>query len=151
MPGVMTHPPEKILGQLLRDLGLGSAVGGAGTWPVFVGSEPTNPDEAITVFGTVGRLQGRTNPDKEMSEMPGGQIRVRSGMYEIGSAKARAIADALDAVYRQIVIVVGVQYLIQHVGRTTPVLPIGTESATSKRQVFTVNVLMSLRQLPTPP
>lgn len=146
MPGTLTHSPADVLRRALIDLGLGSAPP-ATPWPVYASSEPSSPENVITVYDTEGRDEGREMILGERQERHGFQIRVRAGTHTEGYTKARAIAVALDeVVYMRAVSIEGIAYLIWAISRTSDVISLGTNVTSSKRQVFTINGTVSLRQ-----
>lgn len=147
MSGSLTHSPAEVVRQLLVDLSLGTLPSAGGSWPICATQELDSPDNAMTVYDTSGRLDGRTMTDGEQQEHYGFQVRVRSATHEAGHAKANAIAVALDqSVLLEVVTVETSVYLVQAVSRTTNVLPIGKETGLSKRSLFTINAVVSLRQ-----
>lgn len=78
--------------QILDGAGLGSFASGTG-WAINVGSEPTSPDTAITVYDT-----GGTEPNpKFLLDYPTFRIRVRANRkdYLAGYNKIAEIKDAL--------------------------------------------------------
>jgi hypothetical protein len=95
MSGSLDHFPADIIRQLLIDLGVGLDIT-ATDWPAFSQKEPDSPDNVITVFDTMGRDLGRTNPDSVRSERYGIQVRVRGGDIDATGVRARSIAMALD-------------------------------------------------------
>jgi hypothetical protein len=133
---------------MLINLGLGTTPPGAGyTWPVFVAGEPPTPDNVVTVYNTLGKDEGRSQVDGERQEHHGIQVRIRGATHDIGYRKARAIATALDrSVYQEGVDIDEFSYLVHCVSRTGDVLDLGSETPESKRQVFTINALVSLRE-----
>jgi hypothetical protein len=145
--GRLNHSPAAVLRQALVDLGLASEPGAGQEWPAFATKEPDSPDHTLTCYDTAGRDLGRTVPDQGRTEMPGVQVRVRAGSFAVGWAKANALALALDAVYRQTVVVESTPYLLRHVARTTGVLSLGLDSPNTARRLFTVNALASITAL----
>jgi hypothetical protein len=150
MPGPMAHTPADVIRKLLTDLGLG-AYPPATPWPVYWPNEPTSPDDVITVKDTSGRDGGRIQPTGERAIHHGFQVRIRSGLDRAGARKANAIAIALDGVYRRVVVMQSGTaeegtYLVHQVTRAEP-LSLGTENPTSKRVIFTINGLVTLRQI----
>lgn len=141
----MTHSPAHVTAYLLELLELGS-IGGA-TWPVRVGKEPDTPDNCLTTYNTAGRDQGRLMRNGARKEMFGVMIRVRSSNEPDGAAKAYAIAEAIDLVYQRYVTVDGTQYFVHSASRPSSVLANGEELGISKRRVFTVNILLNVRQV----
>lgn len=60
-------------------------------WPIYIGSEPTTPNDCITLYDTGG---GFANRDAQLSDSAI-QIRVRSFSYADGYDQAAAVRDAL--------------------------------------------------------
>jgi hypothetical protein len=145
MSGSLDHFPADILRQLLIDLRVGLDVTAA-DWPTFSQKEPDNPDNVITVFDTMGRDLGRTNPDMVRSERYGIQVRVRGGDINATGVRARSIAMALDSVVRRPVTMDATSYLVLGFVRTGPVLRLGVDAPSSGRWIFVVNGLASLQK-----
>jgi hypothetical protein len=155
MPGVLTHTPAHVVRQLMVDLALGVTPPGiVGQWPIFVRKEPDTPDDVITVYNTVGTDSGRTHFDGEVQEHHGIQVRIRGADEATAEAKTRAIHIALAQVFRVEVVVGSSTYLVQSIaqgsaiGLTGPagVNPLGYQPQVSKRSLFTINALVSVRQ-----
>lgn len=143
----LPHSPADVLRTLLVQLGLGGdpAALPLPPWPVYVASEPGEPDQVLTCYDTAGRDLGRVMATGERVEMHGTQIRVRAGTHAEGWAKAHAVARALDeGVYDEPVTVGGVAYLVHSVSRTGTVFSAGRDAPASARRIFTVNVLVDL-------
>lgn len=119
-------------------------------WPVFVGLEPSSPDNCITVYDTVGEKNGRVMTTGEMQLHHGIQVRIRAVDHPTGFTKARAIAVALDEeVYGADVFIDDGQrpastYRVHSYTRRSGVFALGDESPNSKRQLFTVNLVTPL-------
>jgi hypothetical protein len=143
--GLLTHAPSDVLASLLVALGVGSAHDAGAAWPVRCEEEVADPEDVITVFDTAGIDDGRTAHGDRV-ERHGVQARVRSGDFAAGSAKANAIAIAMDGVHWREVPHLGEVYLVHTITRTGPPLRLGKERDSSRR-LWTVNALISLRQL----
>jgi len=145
--GSLLHSPADIVSRLLTAFGYGVDPSVPGEWPVNVAREPNTPDDAITVYDTQGRDDGRTMVDGERQEHHGFQVRVRSMTHPAGYAKARSIADALDqgVLFTQ-VDVDGTTYTVFAVTRTSDVIAIGKEAELSKRSLFTINAIAAIRR-----
>ena len=63
---------------------------------LFIGSEPTTPDNCATIFDTFGGKPDLTLNDKGL-ENPAVQIRVRNNSYLSGWSVVQGIADTLHA------------------------------------------------------
>lgn len=145
MSGPLDHFPADVIRQLLIDLGAGSEVTTT-DWPTFSQKEPDSPDNVITVFDTMGRDLGRTNPDMVRSERYGIQVRVRGGDIDATGVRARSVAMALDSVVRLPVTLDVTQYFVLGFVRTGPVLRLGIDAPSSGRWIFVVNGLASLHK-----
>lgn len=150
----MYHSPSDIIRKMLVDAGLGTEPSAAGAWPVYGISEPSEPDNVITVYDTAGRDRGRTF-DGERQEQNGFQIRVRASSHVEGYARARALAMALDALYRVTVTVTDgpapATYLVHSMNRTGDVLVVGKEIPITHRHLFTINGMTTIRQVAPAP
>lgn len=84
----MTIPITLDMRQLLINASIGS---NGGNWPIFIGSEPADPANCITLYDVAGEAP---NP-KWLLDFPRFQVRVRSNGYLDGFTKAEEIRDAL--------------------------------------------------------
>lgn len=138
--------PAEALAAYLVSQGIGSEVGSGQPWPIYVGHMPDTPDEALCVYDTVGIQHGRIQETGETQEHHGVQIRVRAMSYPVGRNKAVGIAQTLDAILRNTVVVGSDTYFIQSATRTGGIPYLGLEKD-GVRRLFTVNALLSLRIL----
>lgn len=138
-----SYSPADVLAQLLTDMGLVSPSDGE-PWPVFVAVEPSSPDSCVTTYDTSAVDYGRLMTG-ERQEHHGVQIRIRSRTHSEGYSKAKAIAEAMDTdVYWATVVLGSRTYCVQAVSRASDVTVLGKESPTSKRSLFTVNVVLTM-------
>ena len=143
MSGSLGHTPAEIIQQLLVDLSLGT-IGGA--WAIYENDLPDSPDNAILVSDTVGTKRGRTHFDGETQLQYGITITVRATTQTIGNAKANAIATAFDSsVNRNTVVVDGMSYLVSAITLVNAAISLGLDVSNSRRRLFSVNALTSLR------
>lgn len=112
---------------------------GPASWPIYTTHMPDNPDNALCVYDTGGRREGRVMRTGESVGKPGWQISARAEVFRVGMAKANVIAAYLDSILRNTVSVDGVSYLIQAVKQTSMVLSIGQEPDGKRRNLFTLN------------
>ena len=76
----------------MKDGGIGSWQGvPSSAWPIFIGNEPSDPNDCITLYDTPGLAP---NP-KFLLDFPRFMVRVRSKDYVEGFNKAEQIKDAL--------------------------------------------------------
>jgi hypothetical protein len=152
MAGQLDHSPADILRRVLIALGQGTAPTDnaldLSAWPIYAGGEPGSPDNVITLYDTPARQDGRSMIDGERQEHHGVQVRVRGATFPVGYAKARAIATAMDtAIYDLSVTLDSSTYRVHSVSRQGDVISLGKESPQSKRSVFTVNAIFTVRKL----
>lgn len=150
MSGTLTHSPSDIVRQLLVNLGVGVLpVNGTITnWPIGCDTEEDSPDNFITVQGTVGRKSGRLSFSGEVVEHHGIQIRIRSQTHPAGWTKARSVAVTIDeSIRNEYVTIGGTQYAVHALTRESGPVPLGRETPTSQRRLFTLNATVTLRQL----
>lgn len=143
----MTYSPADVVRFALIELDLGNLPPDT-PWPIYAFSEPDAPDDVVTLYDTTGRAHGKTHYDGESQLHHGIQVRVRAARPDKGYTKAKAIATALD---QQIdgteVTVDRVDYRIHAAHVVGDVLFIGKEIPESKRSIFVLNILTSVRQL----
>jgi hypothetical protein len=148
MPGTLTHSPAEITRYLIINLGLGVLPSAGGNWPVFTSQEPSLPDNVITTFDIIGVHQGRTQYDGEVQERHGVVIRVRSITHQIGYTKARAITVALDeSAYQETIDISPNSYLVHAISRASGPIALGKQIPDTKRDIFTTNITVSVRQV----
>lgn len=149
MSGSLAHSPPEILQKALVALSLGtlpSSSQGSSDWPIWYGTLPNDPDNAIFCQGTAGIPDGRIMNDGEQQEHFGVTVTVRSNSYADGYAKARAIKTNLDEnILRTSVTVSANVYLVHSISTRPGPLAIGKEEA-SKRELFTINMTMNVEQ-----
>ncbi len=145
MGGALTHTPAEIIQYLLIQLSQGVLPSAGGDWPIHQSSGPDTPDNSIVVTQTASRQHGRTHVDGRTQEHYGIQIAVRGATTKLGSDKLWAISVVLDeSVLRTNVDIGSSQYTVYAVTRTS-IIDAGEEQNTNRR-LFTINVLVALRQ-----
>jgi hypothetical protein len=144
----MDHSHADISRYLLIDLDLGTVPTDEGAWPIFADREPESPDDCITVYNTQGLDEGRDMISGELFGHQGIQVRVRAAVQQTGWAKATAIQKAMaESVLRTAVSISSSDYLVQCFAKIGDVLNLG-KHPTSNRYLFTINAVVSARQLP---
>lgn len=149
MSGTLSHSPADVLAVLLPARGFGSNPDDdpGGAWPVYALDPPDVPDQQVRLTDAAGRDVARPHLGGRV-EYYGVQAVVVAGDPVVGYARASALAAALDALRLAEVTVDGVGYLVHTVQRTGPVLPLGRESPTSDRRLFSLNCLVTLSRRP---
>lgn len=152
MASTLPHSQADIVAQLLiRDsIGADPDVSPLGSWPVYVSGEPNTPDNCLTVYDTAGVDDGSSMIDGELFAHEGIQVRVRAKDHRTGWTKADAIQTWMaESVYDEITTVAGADgsttYLVHNFSRIGRVLALGKDAPTSKRSLFTVNALVTVK------
>ena len=109
MPGPLVHSPADVLRYTLVSLGVGTLPSVNGNWPIFATNEPETPDELITLYDTMPWVRGRSQPDGEVQEHHGVQVRVRAGHPALGFKKCWEVAQALDLQVHHLNVTVPIQ------------------------------------------
>ena len=138
---------SRLMQQFLIDAGLGTSVASASDWPVyatFLPDEGNIDDDAVVCYDTAGKTNGRILATGEHVEHPGFQVLVRSANRSEGWTKAKAIANAIDAVFKTVVTVAGADYTLQNLSRTGHVLDVGSEPEGRHRKFHSINGLMTV-------
>ena len=147
MSGSLAHSPADVVRYLLINESQGTLPSDDDDWPVFADGEPDSPDSVITVYNIPGRQHGRVMYSGERQEHHGVEVRIRDPDSQDGYAKARAIAVALDESVRLSSVTIGASvYLVYSVSRLGDVIALGKEVPSSKRNLFTINAIVALRQ-----
>lgn len=122
-------------------------------WPCYATDEPDSPDSVITVYDTQGRDDGRSMIDGERYEHHGFQIRVRAPTHRIGQLKAQQIKVVLDQAVVHRTVTFNDQngtsrsYDVPCVSRTSDVIPLGKDTPSTKRRLFTINAVCPIGEL----
>lgn len=133
-----------LIRQLLIDTNHGTV---AGNWPVYVAYFMDEPHQAICVFDTPGRLDGRLLKTGEQIEHPGVQVQVRGTRYDILWTKVQEIVNYLDSVKNvSVAITSGEAYVIRNVSRSAGALPMGTDEDDGDRHYFAINATLTVER-----
>ena len=144
MSGKLNHTPARILQQLLIDKYVVTDPDNDLAWPCFHSQMPDDPDDAVAVYNTEGRVQGRTHYDKITTVKYGIQVAVRTNNHEAGYLKMEYIKHELEEVERRSVTIDDSTYKVQAVHLTSPILDLGKEQESSRHR-YTLNAIASIR------
>lgn len=149
----LERSPAEVVQQLLIDGAVCTEGGAGGAWPAFATSEPDGediPDEIAVVYDTQGIDDLRTMVDGKLYTHHGVQVLVRAATHGRGYGKASAIRNYLaEAVRNTYTTVVDARYLVHAVTKIGDVIPIGRDTPTSKRLLFTVNATVAMTKVTT--
>jgi hypothetical protein len=143
------HPASHILRQLLIDATILEVTEGSPVkdWACYLGFLPDGapaPDNAACSYDTPGLLDGRLMKTGENIIHHGVQIKVRSKTYISGWRKIYDVAQKFETVKHATVVLEGTSYNVQAVSQVGSILSLGVDEGTKRRDLFTLNVAVSL-------
>lgn len=143
-----TNSPAELLRSALVAAAVGAdpESGPNPTWPVFVSHLPSNPDNAICVYDTSGKRDGRIMTGPSISK-PGWQVRIRAVDYRTAAGKMKEIQRALDAISQFALTLDGDSYVIEAVTQTGTPLSLGQEPDASRRDGITLNGTVTYKEI----
>ena len=159
----MSATPSEILQALLIQQGIFGDPGASSlNWPLFDGFLPDLttaqipvPDSAAAVYDTTGAKDGRLMKGKNIFH-PAVMFRIRAQEYDDARDKAQQVAAFLEGVFNVAVVVGPQTFVIQNCSQQQPPISNGTEPSTKRRQIFSINYLMTIWEqapgnvMPTP-
>lgn len=144
----LQHSAADVLAQALVDAGQLADSDTLQDWTARVGSEPDTPDNVVTLYDTVGKGNGRSMVGGQDFTLYGVQIRVRSRTHAAGWRRASDVGTWLgESLYQRQVTCGSVTYLIHCAASISEPTSLGKADPTSKRHLFTINLLVSYRAL----
>ena len=153
MSGSLNHSPAHIIRDLLVALGLGTDPDDNTSWPIYVSQKPDTPDSMIVVRDTTSYMHGRTAIDGITQEHYGIAIDIRDANPKDDWVKSNALAVALDQTIDKNDVTIedtdgtgSSTYKVYTVSRVSGPFSHGKETPTSKRNLFTINAKVALRQ-----
>ena len=145
---MLENSPSRVLAQYIWDtVQLLTNPNANDDWPLYIASLPDDPSNASAVYDTSGTLDGRHMTSGQVIQHFGIQLRLRSLDYEDGWKKLEAVCLQLDAVDSAELTVNDTDYIIDNVSRRTPIVPLGPEEGVRRREIFTVNYIMTIQEL----
>ena len=143
----MLNSPAEILraSLIVGSLGVLISTSPTGAWPIFVSHMPDTPDNVMCVYDTAGIKDGRLMRTGRTIKHHGWQVRVRAIEYDDGFVKIVMVADWLDTVLRETIVISGITYVIQSITQTSGPFAIGQEPEAKRREAFTLNGTMTLQ------
>ena len=147
MANLLVDSAGAIAAALLVQLGEATDPPANGAWPVYFDNEPSDPDNCITAYSTVGRLLGRFY-DGSLLDDSGFQVRVRAINATVGWTKVDAVRVALSTVKRaQVNVSGGGKYLVWCVDNISQIKDIGSDSPKTRRRLFTVDAMLTVKTM----
>ena len=153
MPGRLRHSPADVLRQLMIDLDLGTDPDDEEDWPIFCSLTPDAPDALISTWNTTPVQHGRAMVGGEVQKIHGAMIWLRAKDDPTVQDKANAVLIALtqqvsfdEVICPAVGDIPASTYVVKNVNLASGPIAVGKEP-TSSRDVVTINVLVSVRQL----
>lgn len=152
----MINSPAHVVAQYLRDAGVGTQPTAGEEWPVYVNNLPVSPDNCLVVYDTNAPKTVYQHGNYEGDH--GVQVSVRAVNHQAGWVQARRVLQSLVSAYRVGVSVPApptaegtgtVHYLLHCASNVGSILRLGKEAPTSKRDMFSINLTVTLHQCPT--
>ena len=143
----LRHTPCFIIGSYLIANSIVSLPSLDSDWPLYKSSMPIEADDVCAIYDTTPIVDARVSESYPNIHY-GLQIIVRASDYEIGKAKARAIAVILETIQNSSVEFGEYEYSIRTARPTSGVIPLGQEPETTKRRyLFTINFLSTIKYM----
>ena len=143
----IVDPPSTILKQYLIDSGVGVDPTLSGLdWGIYVSVMPDADginDNTQAIFDTTGIKLGKWLKNGQTFFQYGFQILIRSNDYVAGFDQMKLVSDKLDSVKYTSQVYNSTTYTMASVKRTSS-FPVGQEDDKRRRQLFSVNGLLSV-------
>lgn len=149
MPVITNYSPAAVLAQLLINDGVLSDIDAEGqpegSWPVYSGHEPDQPDECVTFYATTGGPDNRNFIDGKVEGAVGFQCRVRAATNEIAYDKAVTIRDHLaENVWRKGVSIGSRYYLVHAITNFQSIIDLGSVTDEYNRNIVVFNAMVNM-------
>ena len=138
--------PAAILRTYFLDKRIVSDQPGTRNFPVYLSTEPEEPENCITIYDQ-GLLEDGRLMEGELIEHPECSIRIRSKSYSEGWTQLNTIAKTIEDTVWKILSIKSRRYRIQSITLVNR-QSIGRDA--NDRSIFTGTVRMTINYLPTP-
>ena len=144
MTGTLSHSPAEILYQYLLDA---EVIGPHDdeNWPSFINNNPPDVDSFIVVRDTAGRTQGKVHVTMETVMKDGVQIVVTSDQLS-SFRKTDEIKEALEIIFRELVTIDSISYIIQAATLTSTIIAMGKDLPEANTFSHSINAIVSVRR-----
>ena len=116
-------------------------------WPLYISSLPEGIDEAGVILNTTPVKDGRVMDGGDTLQHYGIEILIRTLTEEAGWGRCVLIAEDLDTIHNETVIMDDVSYQIRNVSRVGGINSLGQEEGTKRRRMFSMNFIMALEEI----
>ncbi len=118
-------------------------------WPLYIASMPDTDNVESNlgvIYDTDGVKDGRLMAGENIIH-EGVQVRVRAEDYNAGHNKAREVEELFETTVRESVTIETVEYMIESISQTSSIIPLGPEDGTTRREIFTINFLATIKEV----
>ncbi len=146
---MLLSTPASILAAYIKGQGLMSNPAANMTWPLYISRMPDGVGVKTNVgciYNAPGKKDGRLMIGLVIQHY-GLQVLIRCRTHNDGWLKMEAMATNLDTVHNVEITVDGEDYQIQNISRVEPIVSLGTEEGTKKRQLFEGRFLATIKRL----
>jgi len=142
--------PAAILATYLMQQLIMTSPSASSTWPLYIASLPDGAnvqDNAGAIYNTTPVKDSRQMSDGFVLKHYGIQIKIRAKDDETGWDKCNDILSLFDAVHNVDVTKGDVLHRLQNISQTSGIVSLGTEIGTKRRLLFTMNFLVTLKEV----
>ncbi len=146
---LLLSPASILAAYIIEELTTMTTPSDESTWPLYITHLPDGrgvEDDCGLMSDTPGLKDGRYM-DGEVPQHPGVQLMIRSLTFDEGYAKIEDVASDLDVVIGFEISLASGDYRIENVSRTSPIIPLGIEEGTKRRFLFTINFLVTVKEI----
>jgi len=146
---IINDMPCLILSQYIIDSGYMSLPSLNSDWPIYTTYLPDGNnvnDNTGAAYDTTPLIDGRLM-NSDFIQHYGVQLKIRCKSFNDGWDKINEIAISMDSVHNVSQAVNGTNYLIQNISRSSGPTFIGIEKGTKRRNLFSVNFLVTLKEI----
>lgn len=145
----MNHSPAYIMSQFFIDEGIVIDPQDSGDWPIYVGVLPDDEnvkDDIVACMDTEPLKDGRLFDNGENIWHFGFQIMIRAINYNTAYDKADELSISCESIDRDEITIGSTTYRLDNVSQTTGIIGLGQEDSSRRRQLFSVNFLVTLKE-----
>lgn len=151
------HSPADVMRKLLINAGYMSdpivVTPTPTSWPGYKDAEPDKPDNVVTTYDTEPQLDAHGQVTGQSFQHWGVQVRVRGTTHAVGFGKADAIRVVLNEGQVDSTVSFsstsdgGAATYLVHSSAQNTVRRMGMDSPTTKRHLFTINCLATIKRV----
>jgi len=142
----MQNSPAAILANYVEEMEIAEYPALNAVWSIFRGAMPDHPDNVVCFLDTTPVKDGRWMRTGEAERHYGVSVLVRSVNHTGGYAVCVRLGRVLDRLCNTEIIVDTKTYIVHNVSRVGSIGILGQEPGTKRRNLFSMNFLVSLTE-----